>query len=97
MNNKETILLKYALPLAVSNSNRGRPKIDFADSSKKTKRRRVAEVAKYDESAAAVLRSSDFQSNSLFSEANTDEILSLLMETNLTKHQYFANSYIYKF
>lgn len=82
--------------MATSN-NRGRPKIDFAESSKRTKRRRIALLEEHDKSAASILRSSDFQPNLNSSEANIEKVVSLLMDTGLTKHQYllireFVNS-----
>jgi len=67
---------------------RGRPKKNFAECSKRTKRRRIAEVAKHDESAASDMRSSNVQPQNLCNEANIEEVLSLFVEANLTKHQY---------
>lgn len=60
----------------------------IADSSKRTKRRRIAQLEEHDESAASSLRSSDFQPNLKSSEANIEKVVSLLMDTGLTRHQY---------
>jgi len=70
----------------VSSAERGRPKIDFTESSKTTKRRRIALLEKHDESAASVLRSSDFPPIPKSSEPNIEKVLSLLMDTGITKH-----------
>jgi len=51
-------------------NKRGRPKGDFGESSKKTKRRGVAELSKADESAGYALRSSNIQINQMCTKAN---------------------------
>lgn len=56
--------------------------------SKRTKRRRVAEISKLDETSASFLRSSEVRSQQEQSQANVEEVLSLLVEVGLTKHQY---------
>lgn len=63
------------------------PKKKFGKLSKRTNRRRIAEVAKHDDPAASDMRSSDFKSHS---QPNIEEVISLLMETNLTKSQYLS-------
>jgi len=85
---KETIIIRYSLPLKATNNSRGRPKKDFADISNRTKRRRIAEVAIRNESAASLLRISDLQGNKSISEPRNEEVLALFMECQLTKHQY---------
>jgi len=73
----EIITLKPPFfPQKMDTSNyRGRPKIDLAESSKRTKRRRIALLEEYDESAASILRSSDFQPNLKSSEANIEKVV----------------------
>lgn len=56
--------------------------------SKKSKRRRLAELAKVDNSAINYLLSDSSLSNIASLEFNTDEVLSFLTEVKLTKHQY---------
>jgi len=98
LNEKETILMKRTPSKSqemIEAAKRGRPKVDFSESSKRTKRRRIAELSITNESAACDLRSCNFQSNAMCSKANIDEVLSLLMEANLSKHQYFLiRSYV---
>lgn len=78
-----------------STSTAGRPLKDFSESSKRSQRRRLAKLSAVDDSAVNVLlRKSD---RSTFSQANPDDILSLIVEAKLTKHQYllvksFVNS-----
>lgn len=71
-----------------NNIERGRPKLDFSECSRRTKRRRIAEIAEMDESAADCLRFSTEVNSTKISPASTTEVISLMMETNLTKHQY---------
>lgn len=87
---KEIIILKCSSPPKVSNLYRGRPKKDFTEISNRSKRRRIAEVAVRDESAASLLRMSDFQGNKSISEISIEEVLAVFMECQLTKHQYLV-------
>lgn len=68
---------------------RGRPKRDFIESSKRTKRRKIAKLSKSDESIACALRSCNLSSPA-FSEFSADEVLSILVETGLSKQQYLT-------
>ncbi|XP_054727450.1 uncharacterized protein LOC129237075 [Anastrepha obliqua] len=89
---KEFIVLKptgSAQQIDLS-SSRGRPKMDFVESSKRTKRRRIALLQKHDESAASVLRSSDSQSSLNATEINIEKVLSLVVDIGLSKHQYLV-------
>lgn len=90
LNTKENFKVKPAcFPQEnVTSDDRGRPKTDFSKCSKRTKRRRIANIAKLDETAASVLRTSDSQPQIVHSMPNVEEVLSLFVETNLTKHQY---------
>lgn len=69
-------------------AKRGRPKGDFLDSSKRTKRRRIAALSKCDESTASALRSSNNQKKRMCTKAVVDEVLALLIEAKMSKHQY---------
>lgn len=61
---------------------------DFEDCSERSKRRRIAELAKVDNSAINSLLNDSNRSNTSSMEFNTDEVLSLITEAKLTKHQY---------
>ena len=61
-------------------------KKDLAISSKRTKRRRIAEISKNDPSAASVLRSCNSQPNS--PEVSIEKVKALIVEADLTKNQY---------
>lgn len=68
---------------------------DFELCSVRTKRRRLAELSKLDDSAIKTLRKDKLRACT--SQINIDEILSLIVEAKLTKHQYilikdFVNS-----
>lgn len=89
LNTCETILSE-PLQAKVSSAERGRPKIDFAESSKRTKRRRIGLLENHDESAASVLRLSDTPPILKSCEPNIENVLSLLMETGIIKHQYLV-------
>jgi len=100
LNTKESISIKR--PYCKSNqieesAHRGRPKLEFEEASERTKRRRVGQLIKIDESAVSSLRNDDRNQN--FLPADPMEVISLLMETSMTKHQYllirnFVNSKI---
>ena len=89
LNTKETLKLKAsAFSQKINcNDNRRRPKIDLAVRSKRTKRP-VALLKEHDQFAASVLLSSDFQPNLKQHEANIEKVLSFLVDTGLSKHQY---------
>ncbi|XP_039233158.1 uncharacterized protein LOC120322169 [Drosophila yakuba] len=81
----------------VQSPHRGRQKLDFEESSARTKRRRIAHLAELDESAISSLRTECEMKNIL--PADPDEVISLLMETAMSKNQYllirnFVNSKI---
>lgn len=62
----------------------GRPRKDFATCSKQSQRRRLKMLVQFDESAVRSLReTSDLGT----SEVKADEVLSLITEAKLTKHQ----------
>lgn len=68
---------------------RGRPRKGFSDLSRRSKRRRLAELSQVDDSAVnALLNTSDTSNTSLRLNINADEVLSLFVEAKLTKHQY---------
>jgi len=76
---------------------RGRKKLNFMESSTRTKRRRIAQLVEIDETAVSALRNENQTQNVL--PADTTEVISLLMETAMTKPQYllirnFVNSKI---
>lgn len=80
-------------------SDRGRPKLSLAECSERTKRRRIAELAELNESAADDLRWACSPPNSSILPAKECEVVALITEANLTKHQYelirsFVNSKI---
>jgi hypothetical protein len=63
----------------------GRPRKDFATCSKQSQRRRLKMLVQFDESAVKNLRkTSDLGT----SEVKPEEVLSLITEAKLTKHQY---------
>ncbi|XP_017469889.1 PREDICTED: uncharacterized protein LOC108361699 [Rhagoletis zephyria] len=74
-----------------TSQQRGRPKKSFEECSSRSKRRRVAEISKSDESIATALRNSSCNSN--LGEENTMsvmpcEVLALFVEAKFTKKQY---------
>lgn len=68
--------------------SRGRPRKDFLECSSRSKRRRLADLSNADKSTVSALLNSSSSSNFGFSKTDTNEVLSLLIEANLTKHQY---------
>lgn len=64
---------------------RDRPRKSFDDCSKRSKRRRLAELAAHDTSTCNSLRNS---AESGFSPPDSNAVLSLFVEAKLTKHQY---------
>lgn len=85
---KKTIPLSKVNQLA-TNSNRGRPRKMFFESSNRTKRRRIAEISKSNEIVASALRSATVLPEAS-SKVNIMEVVSLIIETNLSKHQYLT-------
>ncbi|XP_054083138.1 uncharacterized protein LOC105219976 [Zeugodacus cucurbitae] len=88
--------IKTKTETVVRSAKRGHPKLVFNRSSKRTKRRRIAQLSKIDESASMALRCKMLSTE--MCKANIDEVLSLFIETNMSKHQYilirtFATSY----
>lgn len=79
--------LEYIL-LSRESSDRGRPRLSFVECSERTKRRRIADLAKLDDSAADDLRSACSKPNVSIIPAKESEVISLIAEANLTKHQY---------
>ncbi|XP_039968727.1 uncharacterized protein LOC120780528 [Bactrocera tryoni] len=100
LNQEESILLKRKQCKSQQmeeSTHRGRPQLDFADSSTRTKRRRIAQLSEIDESAVSALRNE--HQNQTILPADPIEVISLLMETSMSKHQYlvirnFVNSKI---
>lgn len=70
-------------------NKRGRPSSDFSSSSKRTKQRRIAKLAETDATAADTLRGLYSEPNQGCSESNAAEVLALIIDTNLTKQQYW--------
>ena len=68
--------------------NRGRPRISIVDCSERTKRRRIADIAEFDISAADDLRMACKQPNPWIFPAKACEAISLITDANLTKHLY---------
>ena len=69
--------------------SRGRPRKEFVSLSKRSKWRRLAALQHVDESAVrALLTTSDDSIQDLTMNIGEDEVLSLLVEAKLTKHQY---------
>lgn len=67
----------------------GRPKKQFTDCSKRSQRRRLAELSKVDDSAVSTLMDTSNHSDiNTGTELSPDEVLSLFTEAKLTKHQY---------
>lgn len=66
---------------------RGRPRKNFNESSKRTQKRRMAAIAKKDQSFVAAFRHGIIKKNNL-KRFKVEEVLSLLVEAQLTKHQY---------
>lgn len=101
-NHSDWLSYKEAVPLSLETqslppekeeakaSKRGRPTADFSACSKRTKQRRIAKLAETDKSAADTLREVHLESNPLFQEVNVTEVLSVIIDTNLTKHQYLT-------
>lgn len=94
---KETILLNPQA--STSNQDRGRPRVRFTECSSRTKRRRIAELAEIDVSAADDLRFATLQTKPSILPVNVNEVISIITEASLTKHQYllirnFINSKI---
>jgi len=81
LNEKETILINSCKQVS-ERAQRGRPKLDFAESSARTKRRRMAQLNEIDVSA---LRNENQMQNLL--PADSIEVISLIMETCMTKSQ----------
>ncbi|GBP69394.1 hypothetical protein EVAR_54813_1 [Eumeta japonica] len=73
-----------------STSTQHQHRKDFEDCSKRSKRRRLAELSKVDSSAINSLLDDSSRSNAASLNFNTDEVLSLINETKLTKHQYLV-------
>lgn len=75
-------------------SNLGRPKKDFESCSKRTQRRRLVDLSKIDNSAVSALintsSTSSGPNDSHKCEVNPSEVLSLITEAKLTKHQYLV-------
>lgn len=81
---KETILVWPISPVSDS-KYRGRPKLDFSECSKRSKRRRIAYLSEVDDTAVNILRN-EYQNN--LAPADCNEVLYLIMETEMSKHQY---------
>lgn len=98
LSTKESILLKNTKNEHKENAEsapRGRQKLNFMEASTRSKRRRIAQLVKIDETAVSALRNKSQSQNVL--PADPTEVISLLMETGMTKHQYllirnFVNS-----
>ncbi|GBP71305.1 hypothetical protein EVAR_57689_1 [Eumeta japonica] len=73
-----------------STSTQHQHRKDFEDCSKRSKRRRLAELSKVDSSAINSLLDDSSRSNAASLNFNTDKVLSLINETKLTKHQYLV-------
>lgn len=70
-----------------TSSSHGRPRINFDDTSKRTKRRRLASLSNQDPSLVqSLLNASD--SSISCPEIDSSEVLSLIVEAQLTRHQY---------
>lgn len=70
-----------------TSSSRGRPKTNFDGSSKRTKRRRLADLSNQDPSLVnSLLNASD--SSLTHPKIDSSEVLSLITEAQLTRHQY---------
>lgn len=68
--------------------SRGRPKKDFNDSSKRTKRRRLAELSNFDSSAVNTLLNTSGDASFSSTKIDENDVLSLIAEAKLTRHQY---------
>lgn len=68
----------------------GRRRKDFPKLSKRSKRRRLAELSQVDDSAVNTLLNTSDTSNTSFkrNQIRADEVLSVFVEAKLTKHQY---------
>lgn len=86
LNTVESIELSKSQSASVGGHG-GRPKKDFANCSKRSQRRRLAELSKIDQTAVVVLMDTSDNSNTSVSDVNSDEVLSLITEAKLTKHQ----------
>lgn len=70
-----------------TSSSRGRPKKAFGEGCKRTKRRRLIELSNIDPSLVdTVFNASD--SSLTYSKIDSNEVLSLIVEAKLTRHQY---------
>lgn len=70
-------------------TSRGRPKKDFSDLSKRSKRRRLADLTQVDSNTVnSLLSTSGTSDNNLDVNISAEEVLSVLVEAKLTKHQY---------
>lgn len=67
---------------------RGRPRKCFEESSKRTQKRRMAEIAKKDQSFVKAFRHRVLAKKKRTLQFKAEEVLSLLVEAQLTKHQY---------
>lgn len=93
LNEREICVLKSRPLREVTNSanpstSQHQHRKKFEDCSKRTKRRRLADLAKVDDSAVHALLSKSNQSDSNPIEFCTDDVVSLFNEAKLTKHQY---------
>lgn len=70
-----------------TSSSRGRPRKDFNEASKRTKRRRLCELSKIDNSLVNSLVGAS-ESSLPSTEIDSSEVLSLIVEAKLTRHQY---------
>lgn len=68
--------------------SRGRPKKDFNDCSKRTKRRRLAKLSSSDTSAVETLLNTSADADSSSTKIDECDVLSLITEAKLTRHQY---------
>lgn len=83
-NNEQCIPTENQTP----SHSRGRPRKPFVQCSKRSKRRRVADLSKSDDSTVSALLDVSNSSSSCMSRVSTDDVLSLVTEAQLTKHQY---------
>lgn len=67
-------------------TSRGRSKLNFEEASKRTKRRRLASLSNQDPSLVRSLL--DDSHSSSFPKIDSSEVLSLIVEAQLTRHQY---------
>lgn len=93
LNETESCVLKTRVLREVTNSaspstSGHQHRKEFEDCSKRTKRRRLAELAKVDDSAVHALLNNSNQPDSNSLEFSADQVVSLFIEAKLTKHQY---------